>query len=481
MSIRQFFLKRKEWVILGFLLLIGFAARIYKIQEPLGDWHSFRQADTASVTREYLKNGIDLLKPRYHDLSNIQSGKDNLEGYRMVEFPLLNAVTAVIIQSASLFQYEELVGRSVSVAYSMVSIVALFLLVRKISGNTAATIATFAFSIMPYAVYYSRVILPEPAMVASMLVSLTAWVYWTEKKKPAFWIVATLSMIEALLLKPYVIFLLPLFAYTSWRKGGFRELLSVQSIIFFVGSITPLIWWRNWITQFPEGIPVTDWLFNKNGIRFTGAFFHWLFEVRIGTLILGIGLVALAVFGLLRKGKDVLWFWIWAACMLAYLSVFASGNVQHDYYQVMLMPMLCAIVGRGAAALLHLPKSIISRPIALGMIGILFAWSFSVSWYTIRDYYNINHWEIVEAGKAVDRLLPKDAKIIAPYMGDTAFLYQTKRRGWPLGFDIQKKIDLGAQYYVSVNMDDEANELSGQYIVLEKTDKYVIIDLQKKW
>jgi hypothetical protein len=41
-----------------------------------------------------------------------------------------------------------------------------------------------------------------------------------------------------------------------------------------------------------------------------------------------------------------------------------------------------------------------------------------------------------------------DAKVIAPYMGDTAFLFQTNRTGWPIGFEIDKKIAEGAQYYV---------------------------------
>jgi hypothetical protein len=75
-------------------LLVGaFLVRLYGITNPLADWHSFRQADTASVTREYIKHGVDLLHPKYHDLSNVQSGqmnegKDNVEGWRMVEFPL---------------------------------------------------------------------------------------------------------------------------------------------------------------------------------------------------------------------------------------------------------------------------------------------------------------------------------------------------------------------------------------------------------
>ena len=74
---------------------MAFGLRLYRLHYPLLDWHSWRQADTASVTREYVKaKRVDLLQPRYHDLSNIPSGRPNPEGYRMVEFPIINGIIA---------------------------------------------------------------------------------------------------------------------------------------------------------------------------------------------------------------------------------------------------------------------------------------------------------------------------------------------------------------------------------------------------
>src|SRR5258708_33574662 len=75
-----------------------------------------------------------------------------------------------------------------------------------------------------------------------------------------------------------------------------------------------------------------------------------------------------------------------------------------------------------------------------------------MGWYQIKENYKVNHPEIFEAGAAADKLIPKDAIVIAPYNGNTAFLYQTHRFGWPIvdrSFD--ELIKLGADYYVSVN------------------------------
>ena len=61
----------------------------------LADWHSWRQADTSAVTRNYVKHGINILYPTYDDLSNVASGKDNPRGLRFVEFPLYNVASII--------------------------------------------------------------------------------------------------------------------------------------------------------------------------------------------------------------------------------------------------------------------------------------------------------------------------------------------------------------------------------------------------
>jgi len=88
-----------EYVMLLAILIAGFVVRLYKINNPIADWHSWRQADTASVTKVYLQRGINLLYPKYHDISSIQTGIFNPQGYRMVEFPVYNAISALLTKS----------------------------------------------------------------------------------------------------------------------------------------------------------------------------------------------------------------------------------------------------------------------------------------------------------------------------------------------------------------------------------------------
>lgn len=461
------------------ILLIALSLRLYKLDTPLADWHSFRQADTASVTREYYKHGINLLTPRYHDLSNIQSGKENPNGYRMVEFPIINGLTALLIQLFSLYKSEIIIGRLISILFSLITIISIYFLGLKLTSKTTAIVSSICFAILPFSVYYSRVILPEPGLLAFSTLSLLLFLTFLEKNKPIYLLFTLISYSTSLLIKPYAIFLFPVFISLYWFNHQKISKKTI-SLLFLSLCLIPLLLWRNWINNYPEGIPASDWLFNQANIRLKGAFFYWLFEIRLFTLILGITGVIPVFLGLIKKGKDNSVYLVWISSLFAYSIVFAGGNIQHDYYQIIYLPIICLFIGRGVDLLLKLTESFIDKILCYLSVFIVLIFSLFISWYHIRGYYSINHWEIVEAGQKVDELTPKGAKVIAPYNGDTAFLFQTNRTGWPIGYYIDEKIKLGATYYVSVNYDDETRALEKAYQTVFKNDRFIILDLLKK-
>lgn len=153
-------MKKNDFLILGIVLLIALALRLYKIDSPVADWHSWRQVDTAAVARNYTRTGIDLFNPKFDDLSSIPSGKYNPEGYRLVEFPIYNASFAALRQALPYLSLE-IYGRLVTIIFSMIVISIIYYLVAKEENRIAAFISALVFAIFPFFVYYSRVILPE--------------------------------------------------------------------------------------------------------------------------------------------------------------------------------------------------------------------------------------------------------------------------------------------------------------------------------
>ncbi|AKM81486.1 MAG: PMT family glycosyltransferase, 4-amino-4-deoxy-L-arabinose transferase [Candidatus Pacebacteria bacterium GW2011_GWF2_38_9] len=467
---------KQEFFQLALILLLAFSLRLYRINNPVADWHAFRQADTASVTREYVKaDKIDLLRPHYQDLSNIQSGFDNLEGYRMVEFPFINAFLALILKT---FKGLDLVlfSRLASVSISLLTILVLYKLVREVSGKKTALLSAFVYAVLPYSVFYSRAILPEPYFLFFSTLSIWQFYLFAKTKKFSNYFLALLGLLLAALLKPFVIFLAPVYLMILWQFRHNRILLDPRVYLLPILAFTPLLIWREWIKDFPTGIPVSDWLFNGNGIRLRPAWFRWLFYERLTKLFLGYFGLTFLVSNLFKKGKGFYLYGAWWLSVLLYFIVIASGNVQHDYYQNFILPIVAISVARGMIILYEK----LNKKIALATVISLFALSWFFASKQISGYFNVNHWEYIEAGKAVDQLVDPQALVIAPAMGDTQFLFQTNRRGWPIGFEIEDKINKGASVYVSTDYDFEAKDLEKKYQVIAKNDNYIIIDLKAK-
>lgn len=480
-------LNQQNWQI-WLILFLAFFLRLYRISNPVADWHAFRQADTASVTREYVKaDRIDLLRPHYQDLSNIQSGLDNLEGYRMVEFPFVNATLAFFLRAFNNFGIElnlVIFSRLASVLISLGTITVLYQLVREISGHKLAIFSALTYALLPYSIYYSRAILPEPYFLFFSTLSIWQFYRFAQTKRLSPYLLALIGLALAALLKPFVVFLAPVYLAILWQYRQRKPWLDPRLYLFPVLAFAPMLAWREWIQNFPSGVPVSDWLFNGNGIRFRPAWFRWLFYERLGKLFLGyfglIFLVSNLVSLKIKKDQGLLIYGAWWLGVLTYFVVIASGNVQHDYYQNFILPIVSISLARGILILHQKLKQKVPTKMALTIVLVLASASLLLAWRQIAGYFNVNHWEYIKAGQAADKLLDPQAIVIAPAMGDTQFLFQTNRRGWPIGFELEDKISKGAQFYVSSSYDWEAKALEEKHLVIAHTSDYIIIDLTKQ-
>src|SRR6266480_3345870 len=96
-----------QLILLTLILLGGLLLRLYRFDNPVADWHSWRQADTSAVSRNFLHYGFDLLHPRMNNISNVQSGLENPQGYFFAEFPIYNAFQAGLFKTFGSLTLEE--------------------------------------------------------------------------------------------------------------------------------------------------------------------------------------------------------------------------------------------------------------------------------------------------------------------------------------------------------------------------------------
>lgn len=295
--------------------------------------------------------------------------------------------------------------------------------------------------------------------------------------------ISLIFTVAALLLKPFAIFFILPMISLAFEKYGLAFLKKWQFWLFAILSVIPLMVWRLWMFQYPEGIPQSGWLLNGGNIRFKGAFFQWIFAERIGKLILGYWGLPLLILGILLKlpKKSYLFFLSFLVSSLLYITVIARGNVQHDYYQILIMPSIAIYLALGASFLWE-NKTNIYRPVSLIILFISIVFMLSFGWFNIRAFYNIDHPELISAGKIIDSLIPKDAKVIVPTAnGDTTALYFMDRRGWS-SFEkpLPELIKMGADYLVIFGPKPQDYDFGKSYKLVYSSSDFLLFSLTKK-
>ncbi|QQG44793.1 MAG: glycosyltransferase family 39 protein [Candidatus Roizmanbacteria bacterium] len=475
-----------DLLLLAFILLVAVLFRLYKFNTPLADLHSWRQADTAAVARNFSRDGFNLLQPRYDDLSNIQSGIENPKGLRFVEFPIYNAVVGAFKKYVPLFSIEEY-GRLTNIIFSLIIIAIIYYLALREVGRVGALIGALVYSIFPFFVFFSRVILPETtALALAMLSIFFLYIYTSRKNKLAgtvFFIASMLSFTLSLLVKPPAVFFAFVLIYLFYKKYTYQLITKIHFYIYFLLSFIPLVLWRYYISFYPEGVPASDWLITSvntyqglQNIFFKPAFFRWIFFERINNLILGGFAVFLVILGIVKKQKT--WFlYSFLISTSAYLFTFQGGNVQHEYYQVFTLPTLALFAGAGAKTLID-NKSLFNPIISYILIFFIFIFSFYFSYYKVKDYYNYPK-ELPQIAKIINTLTTKNDKIVTDTLGDTTLLYLSDRKGAPAvyqGLDELKK--KGYTYFYTAKGDViEQIKKETQFKVAFENDKFTLFKL----
>lgn len=470
--------------ILFLILIVGLVVRLYKIDNPIADWHSWRQADTTAVTRSFLKEGFNPFLPKYDDLSGAgEHPMINIGGYRFVEFPIYNIA---VYPFYLIFGVNPMYDRLVSVLFSLGSTVFVYLIAKRYKGELIGLISAAIFAFLPFNIFFSRTTLPEPTFVFFALGMMYFVDRWIWENTPGLMWLGYLFTAIAFLMKPWSIFFALPLIYSMQRCESKFWFLKWRYIIFWVLAVMPFLLWRVWIDQYPEGIPASSWLFNSDNIRFRPSFWWWLISQRLGGEILAVTGTVLFTIGLVLRPKaeetklNSLYFMhFWALSTFLYFAIFATGNVRHNYYQILFVPIASIFTGIGIVGLLRSSTAFIPRFWIFILLMILVPLMFYFSYKQVIGFYQVNNYPIVEAGQRADQILPKDARVLAPYNGDTAFLYQINRKGWP--FETLPLKDLISKYgvtsYVSVSKDAKTKWVMRHFKTLAETDTYVIADL----
>lgn len=352
---------RVAWLI-GLLVLGGAVWwHLPSLGQPLLEYHSFRQTQTAWTALIFHEQGIDLLQPKIPVF-----GPPWVVPF---EFPLFQAAASLVM---SIGVAPDLAMRLTGLATFVLAALATWRLVARLAGETTGLAALLAFVASALAILWSRTSMIEWLVVAAALGWLYFLVRWHDRPAWAWYALGLGAGMVAVLVKPTTavmyapaVFALLATGALARRRRPLGELaryviaaLAVLAIPFAAG----LAW-----TVYADGIKaassftanqtsaaLTTWNFGTMAQRLDVGVWQ-LMGGRMEELVLGGATLFWVVLGFIgcwrlrRRGVAVA---LLAGAFIGPL-VFLNLYWIHDYYLIALTPMAAAAAGLGLTWLLR--------------------------------------------------------------------------------------------------------------------------------
>lgn len=335
--------RRWRAVALLFILVMAVGVRLYRLDAPILDQMYAKQIYVANKARNIAGPP---LSPLRNTLSFLQ---ENGERIRLTEeVPLY---TGLVGWGYAVCGEREWLGRVASLLATLVAILALYDLMGREFDPATGLVAAFLFAVCPLLVFYGRAVLPDPAMLASMLVSACCWHRHLEREGLRWLVAAGLAGLLGAMFKYYGLMILLPLAEMAWRRGGWRAWFGRDFLLLCALMMVPIAVWIVGVFV-PTPNPVEKmpyFVFQEPAVVLQGRFYYDYF---CRFLIIDCGpvtaiLIVIALLGALKGMVQVRPLRVWALMGTGFFVLLAPKLIDHDYYELMLLPAAatCAALG----------------------------------------------------------------------------------------------------------------------------------------
>ncbi len=438
-----------------YILTGAFLARLVGLTAPPMGVHSWRQADTASIARNFSEGRFNILFPQV-DWGGTTSG------YTETEFPIYSYAVAALYK---IFGVHEFLARLLAIAFSLIAVYFIYRFAKDLWDEKCALWAAAFFAFLPLQIFYSRTIMPESMLMMCLTVGTYYFYRWYKTDSFRHILTASIFISLAVLIKPPSLYLFLPLGYLAWRRYRFRLAVQPYLWMFFLIIAVPfaLWYWHAHQLYLETGLTFGIW---QSGDKWGSldlllTFDYWrviLWEhlarplAFFGIPILITGLV------LKRERKEERFLIFWMVAILVFVLIVGEGNYVHEYYLLPVMVPAALLMGKVYGKLLSgYRKWFDLKQILLlvCMAGMLVSSLFIYVIYFIQEAPSAS--ERVALGNYVQAHTNPDDLIVVVDSNDPTLFYLCHRKGWsvlPGQYSPENHAmyrDWGAGYVVGIN------------------------------
>lgn len=436
-----------RYCLIAGIFALGGAFRLNHINQPLVDIFSFRETSTAMMAENFSCGNWNIFLPQVNWAGPGPS-------YTGREFQTFTYLVGIIWAAVGQHDW---IGRAVATAFGLVSLTFLYLLVRRIWGESYALGSAAIYAILPGAVVIDRSFLPDSTMLGLVLSSLWCYVVFLQTRRPVYFYCAMAVGVLGILTKlPGAVIVAPMVYATRdlLGKGEHRHKLLLRIGVVASISLVAVIAYYAWALHVAKTYPpfhlagVGNFIWSaRNESWFSLRYFfpeavsvltRWLWTWP-GIILALIGLIesfSVARFSVRESESHYtpwLFHWWLAGCLVLYI-VAAYELVWNPWNFHVFNVVAAAFAGRALIWIGRIPwfgksQSMTLLKISIPLIVLTYSSIGALQFFWRLRPRSVDDYEL---GKALCRISqPGDLVATIPSeMGDPRVIYYSHRHGW---------------------------------------------------
>jgi hypothetical protein len=432
---------RRGW--LAGVLVLAALIRLPQITAPLADNLQVKQIYVSNKARSIARAPLNPFRNTLDFLDE--------QGQRLTLTEEVPVYTGLLGLTYRLLGERDWLGRFLSLIGTLVAIAAYADLTRREFGQWIADVGAFLLAVAPLFIFYGRAVLPDPWMLAAMLIAAACYRRHLDGAGRGWLIAAACAAAMAPLFKYYGVMILIPLAGMTLHCTDHRDRRGLRFLVVSAATVVPVGLWMfavflrtanpvasGWsgdgtampylVVQTP-GLLLSSNLYSRFWLRFL---FHDCGPVTSALMLCGV------VAGVKRQweasaGRPSLQpLLCWTVMCLVFCFGFAPKLLDHDYYELMVLPAAATWGSLGLSGLLEWVNGHAKWRIAL-LSGVLMLAAVVQSPWCMSDMFRIDRGKLILA----ERLKAwsdegRRVVVIGPGIELPTIIHYCGREGWAL-------------------------------------------------
>lgn len=367
----------------SFLPLIptAFALIIFipNISKPFSGIHDFNGVQYGTMAKNYLKYGFVKLK-----FGQASGHINNIETYKSFYTSYLPFLPMMIALSYSIFGIAEWSTRIVPVVFSVLGVLYMFLIVKRLWGRRAAFFASFFYIGNPMFIYFGMMPVVDTLTLSLMIVTFYYYLDWITSLKKRSFLFLCLSVFVGGLISWIIIYIFPLLLLHSFLIGKFnKRIFVIAMIILFTVSLQMLhtyilvgdILKSAMFETFKKRIGEQNLNFGGEAFSFSVYFRKELtiLQAFITRTLIGLSMIGMVLTIFVKKNIQKTTLFSFLLLGIWHPLFFSRAVFIHEYHNIYFLPFLATA---GAIVLVKLEESLLkvraNKSIASSLILVVF-------------------------------------------------------------------------------------------------------------